>query len=311
MSTPFRLGKLPAQPARPHLKLSAVLRDRLAAPPASADWQADTIQWPMYGNADWGDCVFAEIGHAVNQATFYATGTEVEPTDKDILGAYSKVTGFNPNAGPPGNNPTDQGTNVQDAMAFWRKTGIAGHKIVAYASLDVSNLTEIRQAIALFGSISIGFNFPDSAMNQFNNGQPWDVVTGATIEGGHCVLAGAYDKNGVGVVTWGAETKMTWRFWHAYVDEAWVALDEDGLEKAGAYFTGAPSFYALGEEFAALTNEPNPIPAPQPTPSPTPQPTPVPTPPPAPAPSPAPAPDPRLVQAHALMDEWAHDNGVK
>lgn len=299
----YRLGKLPAQPARPQLRLSAVLRERLTAPPASADWQADTIAWPMYANDQWGCCVFAEIGHAVNQATFYATGTEVEPTDKDILKGYSAVTGFNPNAGPPGNNPTDQGTNMQDAMGYWRKTGIAGHKIVAYASLDVSNLTEIKQAIALFGSISIGFNFPDTAMDQFNAGEIWDVVKGAKIEGGHCVLAGAYDKDGVGVVTWGAETKMTWAFWQEYVDEAYVYFDKDGLKKAGLYFTGAASFYVLGEEFAELTGDPNPVPAPQPTP--------VPPPPPAPTPSPAPAVDPDLVQARALMNEWAARNGVQ
>jgi hypothetical protein len=301
----FHLGKLPAQPARPHLKLSDVLRERLAAPPASADWQADTIQWPMYGNSDWGDCVWAEIGHAVNQATFYAAGTEVEPTDKDILKGYSDVTGFDPNAGPPGNNPTDQGTYIQDAMKYWRTTGIAGHKIVAYASLDVSNLTEIKQAIALFGSISIGLNFPGSAMDQFDNGQVWDVVRGATIEGGHCVLAGAYDKDGVSLVTWGAETKMTWRFWQKYVDEAWVYFDQDGLNKAAAYFTGAASFYALGQEFAALTGEANPVPAPQP------QPTPVPTPPPSPTPSPSPVLDPFVVQAWQAMKAWAAENGVK
>lgn len=295
MSTTFRLGKLPAQPARPHLKFSAVLQERLTAPPAAADWQDDTIVWPMYGNADWGDCVFAEVGHAVNQATFYATGAEVEPTDSDILGGYSAVTGFNPNAGPPGNNPTDQGTNMQDAMTYWRKTGIGGHKIVAYAALNVSNLTEIKQAISLFGSISIGFNFPDSAMDQFNSGEIWDVVKGATIEGGHCVLAGAYDKTGVGVVTWGAETRMTWAFWRKYVDEAWLYFDLDGLKKAGSYFTGAASFYALGGEFAALTGETNPIPAPQP------QPAPVPTPP----PSPAPAPDPRLAEAAVAAQELA------
>ena len=295
MSTPFRLGKLPAQPARPHLKFSAVLQERLAAPPAAVDWQDDRIAWPMYANDQWGDCVFAEIGHAVNQATWYATGVEVEPTDKDILAGYSAVTGFKPNAGPPGSNPTDQGTNMQDAMAYWRKTGIGKHKIVAYAALDVSNLTEIKQAIALFGSISIGFNFPDTAMTQFNNGQVWDVVKGATIEGGHCVLAGAYDEAGVGVVTWGAETKMTWAFWQKYVDEAYVYFDKDGLKKAGDYFTGAPSWYALGGEFAELTGDPNPIPAPQP------QPTPAPTPP----PSPTPAPDPRLAEAAVAARELA------
>jgi hypothetical protein len=297
MAAPHRpLGKLPAQPARPHLKLSAVLRDRLANPPATADWQADTIAWPMYGNDSWGDCVWAETGHAINQLTFYATGVEVEPTERDILTGYSAVTGFDPNAGPPGNNPTDQGTYIQDAMAYWRKTGIAGHKIVAYAALDVANLNEVRQAIALFGSISIGLNFPGSAMDQFNAGQPWDVVRGATVEGGHCVLAGAYDKDGVGVVTWGAETRMTWAFWKKYVDEAWVVLDADGMKKAGVYFTGAPSFYALGQQFAALTGGPNPIP----------QPGPAPTPP----PSPTPATDPRLVQVADLMRSWAHDNHV-
>ena len=296
--TTHPLGKLPAQPARPHLRLSAVLRERLASPPPSMDWQDDTIQWPMYANDAWGDCVFAEIGHAVNQLTYYATGSEVEPTEQDILTGYSDVTGFDPNAGPPGSNPTDNGTYVQDAMKYWRTTGIAGHKIIAYAALDVANLNEIKQAIALFGNISIGMNFPDSAMAQFNQGQTWDVVKGAKVEGGHCVLAGAYDKDGVGIVTWGAETRMTWRFWRAYVDEAWVVLDADGLKKAGVYFTGAPSFYALGEQFAQLTGEKNPIPAPQP----------VPSPPPSPTPAPGPGPDSRLVQAYGLMQAWAHDN---
>ena len=39
-------------------------------------------------------------------------------------------------------------------------------------------------------------------------------------------------------------------------------------------------------------------------------PTPSPTPPPSPTPSPAPAADPRLVEARALMNEWAHDNNI-
>lgn len=293
----FRGGKLPAQPARPQLRLSAVL-SALAAPPASCDWQSDSISWPMYGNADWGDCVWAEIGHAVNQLTFYGSGAEVEPTDADILKGYSDVTGFDPKAGPPGNNPTDQGTYIQDAMAYWRKTGVGGHKIAAYASIDVSNLTEVKQAISLFGAVSIGINFPDSAMTQFDQGDVWDVVKGARVEGGHCVLAGAYDKDGVGIVTWGAEAKMTWRFWRKYVDEAWVYLDLDGLTRAGAYFAGSPSFYDLGQQFAALTGEANPIPQPV-----DPQPTPTP-------PAPTPFPDTADVALAAAMDTWRTAKGL-
>ncbi|MGW2721455.1 hypothetical protein [Streptomyces sp. NPDC001492] len=302
--TRFHGGKLPAQPARPQLRLSTVLGSRLTAPPEAVDWQDDRIVWPMYANDLWGCCVFAEIGHAINQLTYYGSGTEIEPSESAILGAYSKVTGFDPSAGPSGGNPTDRGTYVQDALKYWRKTGIAGHKIVAYASLDVGNLDEIRQAIALFGSISIGMNFPDSAMDQFDTGQVWDVVRGAHIEGGHCVLAGAYDSSGVGIVTWGAETKVTWRFFQKYADEAWVCLDKDGLTKAATYFTGAASLYALGQDFAALTGEHNPVPAPPP------QPTPAPPSPPAPSPV-----DPRLARAAALAQELdglmqalAHDN---
>lgn len=301
-STTFRLGKLPAQPARPHLSLSAVLHERLAAPPASTDWQSNSITWPMYANDQIGDCTCAGVGHMVNQLTFYGTGTEVLPAESSVLGMYSAITGYNP-ADPN----SDTGAYCQDVLAYWRKTGLEGHKIVAYASLDVSNLTEIKQAIALFGTVYVGLNFPNTAMDQFNAGQPWDVVPGARIEGGHCVIVGAYGSGKLDLVTWGEETQMTEAFWKKYVDEAWVVLDADGLKKAGAYFAGAPSFYALGQQFADLTGEKNPIPAPQPTPTP----APVPTPPPSPTPSPTPVLDPDVVQAWKSMKAWAAKNGVK
>ncbi len=256
MSFTFRGGKLPAQPARPQLRMSAVLADLvgLQAPPASCDWQSDGIEWPMYGNDSIGDCTCAEVGHQVNQLTFYGSGTEFQPAQDQVVGMYSAVTGYDPKK-----PATDRGAYIQDALGYWRKSGLAGHKIVAYASLDVSNLTEVRQAIALFGSVNVGLNFPDSAMDQFNAGEPWDVVKGARIEGGHCVMAGAYGGGRIGIVTWGAEAEMTEAFWKKYVDEAWVVLDEDGVSRAGGYFAGAPSFYALGEQFTALTGEPNPI----------------------------------------------------
>ncbi len=252
MSVPvqFRLGKLPAQPARPHVEISTLLGEVEADPPPSCDWQSDSIVWPMYGNADWGDCVFAEIGHSINQLTFYAAGSEVQPTDAEILGGYSDVTGFDPNAGPPG-----------------------------------------KKAIAIFGSVSVGMNFPSSAMDQFNREQVWDVVRGARNAGGHCVLVGAYGSGRFGLVTWGSETEMTEAFWKKYVDEAWVVLDAEGLRKAGEYFTGSASLYALGEQFAGLTGEDNPVAPPQPVP--------VPTPP----PSPTPAPDSRLAEAAVLAQQ--------
>jgi hypothetical protein len=294
----FQGGKLPAQPARPHLKLSAVLAEHrqriLAAPPAQCLFADPAITWDMLGNDAVGDCTCAEVGHQINQLTWYGSGTEVKPTTTQVLAFYSAITGYNP-AKPS----TDQGAYIQDVLAYWRKNGLIGHKIVAYASVDVSKAVEVKQAIALFGSLNIGMNFPDSAMDQFNAGAVWDVVKGARIEGGHCVMAVGYDAAGVDIITWGAHARVTWAFWRKYVDEGWVALDQDGVQKAGAYFTGLPSFYALGVAFTDLTGEANPLPQPEPTPGP-PSPLPIPTPP----------ADPRLVQALALMQAWAHDNNV-
>ena len=265
--TRYPLGKLPAQPARPHLKLSDTLRERLGAPPASCDWQSDSIRWPMYANDRVGDCTCAGVGHMVNQLTFYGTGTEILPAEASVLSMYSAITGYTP-ADPT----SDTGAYCQDVLKYWRTTGLEGHQIVAYASLDVSNLTEIKQAISIFGTVYVGMSFPDSAMRQFNAGKTWDVTRGARVEGGHCVIVGAYGNGKFGLITWGAEATMTERFWKKYVDEAWVVLDADGLNTAAAYFSGAPSFHALGEQFAALTGDPNPIPQPQPTPVPTPAP---------------------------------------
>lgn len=267
----FRPGKLPAQPARPQLRLCPVLAE-LPAPPAAADWQSDTIAWPMYGNDTIGDCTCAGVGHMVNQLTFYGSGTEQSPTEQHVVAMYSAITGYNPD-----DPNSDTGAYCQDVLGYWRKTGLEGHKVVAYASLDVHNLTEVKQAVAQFGTVYVGLNFPDSAMTQFNEGKPWDVVKGAKIEGGHCVIVGAYGGGKFGLVTWGAEAEMTEAFWKKYVDEAWVVLDPDGLNRAGAYFAGSPTLYALGQEFATLTGQANPVP--QPTPQPTPTPTPVPAPP--------------------------------
>lgn len=269
-----KLGKLPYDPSKPHLPLSPHLDAHAAAsaPPAVpdiVDYLSQVADWPMYGNADWGDCVEADIGHAVETITAYGQGATVTVTDDDVLGAYSAITGFNPNAGPPGDNPTDQGTNMQDAMNWWRTTGMAGHRIVAFAKVDHTNDTELKAALNLFGVLCVGFAFPASAMTQFDNHQPWSVVTGSPIEGGHAVHV-AYDSTTIPqwrCVTWAAVQAMTGAFWQAYVDEVWVPISQEWVNAAGASPTGL-DLSGLGEQFAELTGEPNPFPSPAPPPGP-------------------------------------------
>lgn len=295
MTIRFRGGKPPAQPARPQLRLEDYVTADLPEPPESVDWQApvDATGWPMYLNDQIGDCTFAEIGHHIQLVTKAATGTAVQVSDTAVLTGYEAVSGYR-----PGDPSTDVGCRIADVMDYWLKTGVGGHKILAHASIHPSNTKLVRQAIALFGGVSIGMNVPQSAEDQFNNGEPWTYVRGSRSLGGHCVLLGAYGPKKWKVITWAAEQEMDDVFYQHEVDEIRLPVTTEWF-KDGKSPTGI-DIQALGADYAALTGRPNPFPNVPPSPSP----------PPSPTPAPGPGPDSRLVEAFDLMQAWARDNGI-
>jgi hypothetical protein len=274
----FRDGRKPPYPesTHPRVKLGlAVDKTALPAPPTSVNWYGD-ITFPMFANDAAGDCVEAEQGHHEQVLTTFGLGQPATFTDADILGVYSAITGYDPN-----DPSTDQGTVIQDAMTYWRRAGIAGRKIAAFAEVKVSDITEVKTAVSLFGPLSIGVNFPASAMDQFNSGQPWDVVRNdGGNEGGHCVCLVGYDSRYYYVVTWGAVQKVTPAWWAKYVEEAWAPISTEWVNAQTGLDPKGVDLHALGEQFSQLTGQNNPFPGPVPNP----EPVPVPTPGPAPAP---------------------------
>jgi hypothetical protein len=262
-----KLGRLPSRPAQPRLKLGPHLRPAELGPPLEqVDWYSRVTTWPMYGNDLYGDCVWAGFGHQIESTSTYGDGVPVLVTDAEVLNGYAQVTGFDPR-----DPATDRGTVVQDGMAYWRKTGVGGHRIAAFAEVAVDDTDEVKHATHLFGSVGVGFAFPRSAMDQFDRGEPWDVVArDGGIDGGHYVELAGYDERWLYVVTWGQMQKMTWAFWRRYVEEAWVAIlpaewtaDATGLTPVGVDLAG------LGAQFEALTGEPSPfVPSPDPSPDP-------------------------------------------
>lgn len=261
----FRPGRLPAQPARPHLKFGTYLdHGKLGPAPASADWLSPVpaAAWGMLANSLWGDCTCAGVGHKRIGDVYVNQGTVLQVTDTETLDLYSAVTGFNPNAGPPGDNPTDRGSTCQAVLEYWRKHGFLGEKPVAFAKVDISNRAEVMQAIALFGQLYCGLNVPSTAEDQTNAGEAWTVVPGAQIIGGHCMTLGAYSEVGPGGVTWGLVQEMTWEFFAEYFDEAWVVIGQDEINTKTAADVQGLSLYQLGVDFAALTGAANPVPNP-------------------------------------------------
>ena len=278
MAVQFHPGLQPNDPRKARLYARMFLKAGVT-PPATVDYSGFT-PIGMLGNDSVGDCVEAGAGHVFEQQTFYGQGSEYAVSTQQAISMYSQVTGYNP-ADPN----TDQGTVLQDGLDYMRKTGIGGHKIAAFAQLDPTNMNEVKTAVAEFGTVMIGFPFPDSAMDQFNKGQPWDVVPGATIDGGHCVIVVGYTSAYLLVITWGAVQKMTYAFWNTYVagkgqgGEAWALVDQEWVNKQTGKDPEGVDLTAFGAQYAALTNQPNPFPnSPTPTPVPTPTPTPTPVP---------------------------------
>jgi len=229
------LGKRPAtEDSRDLLFSSYVRAEALPTPPPQ--FGRETLfapkAWGMLGNDEWGDCAWAGPAHETMLLSAEG-GRAATFTTAGVLGDYAAGTGFDPNAGPPGSNPTDKGSDVRAVLEYRVKTGIvdaAGsrHTIGAYVKLEQGNLTHLYQALYLFQVVGIGIQVPSSAMDQFNAGQPWDVVPGASIEGGHYVPCVAR-RDVIEVVTWGALQGMTEAFFTTYCDEAWAYISTEDL----------------------------------------------------------------------------------
>ncbi len=226
----LKLGKTPARPDAVKFKF-ADYADTATLPKPPAHFGHETLigskAWQMLGNDSVGDCVLAGAAHETMMWNLEA-GKAVSFTDHAVLSDYSAITGYNP-ADPN----TDQGTDMQAAASYRRKTGVvdAGgnrHQVAAYLAVKPGDVTELYQAMWLFGAVGIGIQFPGTAMDQFNAGKPWSVVRGAAIEGGHYVPVVAR-RSHIECVTWGQLQGMTVGFFKHYCDEAICYLSAESL----------------------------------------------------------------------------------
>lgn len=226
----FKLGKTPARPDAVKFKFSAYAdTTQLPKPPKTFGHEnfIGKADWAMLGNDQWGDCVWAGAAHETLLWNAEA-GHGVTFNDESVLSDYSAVTGFDPK-----DPNTDQGTDMQAAASYRRKVGVVDangtrHKVAAYLAIKPGNLTELYQALYLFGAVGIGIQFPSSAMDQFNKRKTWSVVSRSQIEGGHYIPLVA-KRTHLECVTWGALQGMTTGFFSKYCDEAIVYLSEEAL----------------------------------------------------------------------------------
>lgn len=227
----YRLGWTPGTPDPRTLHLDTYTTPDLPAPPTRTDWMNQITAWPMLGNDRIGDCVLVTCAHLIQGWTRYASGTEVLIPERDVIDAYARITGYNPQTGDG-----DNGTLTLPALNFWRKTGVGGHRITAFVKVDHHNDVAVRQAANLFGGLFIAAQLPRTAQTQHEEGRTWTPSRGAAGRrgswGGHALRMGGYGKTGFTVSTWGRTQKASWGFWDSYVAEAWAVLSVDWFNEA-------------------------------------------------------------------------------
>lgn len=250
-SVTLKLGKLPARPEAVKLKFASYLTGTLPTPPASFGHDTLVKTYPMYGNDQYGDCVWAGAGHET-QIWSAAGGKPASFTEAGLLKAYTAVTGFNKN-----DPNSDQGTDMQAAASYRRKTGILDihgirHKVGAYIALTPGDLNQLYTAMWLFGAVGIGIEFPAFAMDQFDARKPWDVQkSNAKIDGGH-YIPGTARHGMIDVITWGRVISMTEAFYKRYCDEAIAYLSPEML-KGGKSLEGF-DLNSLTADLTAITH---------------------------------------------------------
>ena len=229
----YRLGRKAVKHDSRRLLLAKYLPAAFPAPPPSCDWSKDIAQFGMMLNDTLGDCTIAGCAHAVQIWTANST-SEITLPDSTILAYYEQWDGY-----VSGDPSTDNGGVEETVLDDWRQSSFGGHTLTAYADPDVTNLTEIRQAVSLFLGLYSGLNVTEAVTEPAGNpAVAWDVTPSDVSAGGHCVYVTGYDGTYIYFISWGQVYKMTLAYWQANVDEAHALMSPDLLGSSGLSASG-------------------------------------------------------------------------
>lgn len=231
----------------PSLTLTDYLEGQ-AQPPAHI-WRG---LWPGFknvlGNADWGDCGEAMVAHGVEAMQAAAANLVTPFTPTDAISFYSIVGNFVQGAGPPGQNPTDNGTDNKVLMNKMQTMGLkcfsdgSVHKFTVAIDVPVGDEVAQKIAIAEFVVLFRAINLPMNAQGKSTwwlrgNGQTGDSAPGSW--GGHDVPYVGYAVNGdYDCDSWGLLMPSGHRFDKVYGLQGLVCLSPDMMSRSGVSPTG-------------------------------------------------------------------------
>lgn len=227
----YKLGKQNPKLDLRTLRCGRYFTPELPTPPDSLDLSsAVSGGYPMDGNDQFGDCGFAGLHHHIQTLRANANQDALPLTEQDVIDAYFAFTGG-----------ADSGVVLLDVLNKWNNEGFFGTDTIgAFASVNIQNQTEVKQAINLFGGLYCGVELPLDWQGKDSWLMPSDLKgdNAPGSWGGHCVFTASYDSGGVTVVSWGTLIYVSWDAWDAYFSEAYAVLDSDWFKSDGISPTG-------------------------------------------------------------------------
>lgn len=245
----LKLGRIPSRQDSRTLRLARYIRNLPGQPPAR-DWAhpEHAPAWGTFGNLALGNCTCAAIGHFL-QAQSANTGRPLLIGGADIINMYRAVGGYDPKR-----PETDQGAEMLDALRHMRNVGLCGHRFGAFVEVDPTERDHVEAAINSFGACYSGMDMPAAWINSTTWDAPSndaDARYAPNSWGPHAVMAIAYDRLGLTVVTWGTLKSITWEGYRKYCSEAWAMVDSQWIDDTSML---SPSGFDLSTLMSDLVN---------------------------------------------------------
>ncbi len=234
------------------------------------DWtKSNSIDFPILGNADYGDCLYCAPLH-FDQTMTANVGVESSFDESVVISDYLKLAGGQ-----------DTGLDQDMIIPAWKQGLASNSKVSILDALDVDPIDTamIQSAIYLFGGVIFMLSVPDPWINNFETGYVWDIPAYPNPKNGHAVLWNGIDSNGRRKVqTWGTYGYITQRAVSICDPTAFTVFsmrwfNAQGIAPNGMHYIQLSKLWTMA---GGIELPPSPFPAPVgPTPIPTPTPTPT------------------------------------
>jgi hypothetical protein len=202
------------------LQMVSYLPVELPSVPSTCRWDEAMPEylWGDMGNKQYGVCVWATAGHTEMCARANESADLSQITTEQVLHTAGIYGGLN-------------GYYILDRLKIWRKEGLWGSTITAFAAVDLHDHDVLKVCIHIFGHADIGVRMPLAWDDKESH--KWDVGSGAQYKRernrGHSIPLFGYFRDPFGrlwyvTCSWGMIYFISADAVTAYGDEGYVSI---------------------------------------------------------------------------------------